>query len=117
MNETPNESADELTSALRKALVEIGILIPRTAEEVTLAEACITDGTTPEQVASSFEKLERMLDSSSTAPAFMRLRESIADLREGGLSMAARKGATLDAKTRAKIEETIARITGKSTQT
>jgi hypothetical protein len=73
-NEIPKDSADEMTPALRKALVECGVIIPTTSKEVELAEAHLTHMPTPEQVEASFKKLEQMLAGDSPARSFMRLR-------------------------------------------
>ena len=112
-DKTPKQTADELTPALRKALVELGTIIPTTPDEVALAEAHLTDGTTPEEVEASFKKLEQILDD-SLAPAFMRLDESVVSPTDCGLSMAARNGDELDAETLARIEESVARATRKT---
>ena len=74
---TPKETNDELTVALRKALVEIGALIPTSPEEVRLVENHLTIGTTPEQVELAFKKLEQKLGDPVASP-FMRLHESVA---------------------------------------
>ena len=116
-DETPKQAADELTPALRKALVELGAIIPTTPEEVELAEAHLTDGTTHEEAEASFKKLEQILDDDSLAPAFMHLDESVASPTDCGLSMAARNGDELDAETLARIEESVARATRKPPQT
>lgn len=103
-NDPSIEAGDELTGPLRKALVELGILIPTTPEEVALAERHLTNATTPEQIEASFDRLEATLDDDSCATAFMQLHESILLPTEGCISMAARHGIpNLKAETLAKI--------------
>ncbi len=116
-NEIPKHSADEMTPALRKALVESGALIPTTAEEVELAEAHLTRAVTRQEVDAAFAKLEAALDDDSPVSSFMRLDESVVSPTDGGLAMAARNGTELDAETLAKIEASVARATHKPPQT
>lgn len=116
-NEIPKHSADEMTPALRKALVESGALIPTTAEEVKLAETHLTRNVTPQEVEAAFTKLEAALDDTAPVPLFMHLDECVVPMPESDIAMAARNGAELDAETLAKIEECVARATRKPPQT
>jgi hypothetical protein len=102
-----------MTPALRKALVESGVVIPTTPTEVDLAEARLTRKVTPKEVEAAFARLEKALDELSPAPAFMRLDECVIPPADRGLAMAARNGSELDAETLAKIEETVVRATRK----
>lgn len=108
---------DELTPVLRKALVEIGALIPTTSEEVQLAEAHLGSEPTRAEVADAFENVQRLLHGKADSPAFMRLDESIVVSADNELAMAARNGTALDAETRAKIEQDVAAATRKPSQT
>lgn len=112
-NEIAKPTTDKWTSALRKALVEIGALIPVTPEEVKLAEARLTDGTTPEEVEASFKKLEETLDDNAPVP-FMRLHESVQLPSEDCVSMVARNAANLKTETLARIAHVVASETGKA---
>jgi len=112
-NDNPKETNDELTAALRKALVEIGALIPTSPEEVELAEKHLTDGTTAEQVEASFRKLEEILDDDLVTSPFMQLHESVALPAEGCVSVAARHGPpNLGRETLAKIVDDVAGTEG-----
>ena|SRR5216684_745708 len=116
-NENPKHSADEMTPALRKALVESGVVIPTTPSEVELAEAHLRRNVTPQEVEAEFARLEKALDDITAAPAFMRLDECVIPPADSGLGMAARNAGGLDAETLAKIEESVARATRKAPQT
>ena len=116
-NENPKYPGDEMTPALRKALVESGAVIPTTPSEVKLAEAHLTGNVTRLQVEAAFARLEKALDDIAPAPAFMRLDECVMPPADGGLAMAARNGGELDTETLAKIEESVARATRKPPQT
>ena len=116
-NENPKHSADEMTPALRKALVESGALIPTTPAEVELAEAHLTRHVTAQEVDAAFAQLQKALNDTSPDPAFMQLDESVIPPADSGLAMAARNGDKLDAETLAKIEESVARATRKPPQT
>ncbi len=108
-NETPMHSADEMTPALRKALVESGAIIPTTPEEVELAESHLTRGVTRQEVEAAFAKLEASLDDIKPAPPFMRL-DACVMLSTEELALAARNGKPLDAETMAKIEDSVSRV-------
>jgi Zn-dependent peptidase ImmA (M78 family) len=112
-NEITKPMSDKWTSALRKALVEIGALIPVTPEEVKLAEARLTDGTTPEEVEASFKRLEEILDD-HVLPQFMQLHESIQLPSEDCVSMVARNAATLKAEAVARIAHAVASATAEA---
>lgn len=116
-NEIPKHSADEMTPALRKALVESGALIPTTPEEVELAEAHLTRDVTRQETEAAFAKLEAALDETTPAPQFMRLDDCVVAAKDSDFAMAARNGTELDAETLARIEESIARATRKPPQT
>lgn len=116
-NEIPKHSADEMTPALRRALVESGALIPTTPEEVELAEAHLTRDVTRHETETAFAKLEATLDDTSPASPFMRLDDCVVPATESDFAMAARNGTELDAETLARIEESIARVTRKPPQT
>lgn len=106
-NNTPKETNDELTVALRKALVEIGALIPTSPEEVKLAENHLTIGTTPEQVELAFKKLEEKLSDPFVSP-FMRLHESVLLPDEECVSVAARGAKNLKRETLKKVANAVA---------
>src|SRR5437867_3667545 len=112
-NEFAKSPTDKWTSALRKALVEIGALIPVTPEEVKLAEARLTDGTTPEEVEASFKRLEEILDD-HVLPQFMQLHESIQLPSEDCVSMVARNSANLKAEALARIAHAVASETAEA---
>jgi hypothetical protein len=115
-NEIKKHPADEMTPALRKALVESGALIPTTPREVRLAETRGECHLTQKEISESFAQLEKALDGASSDPAFMRLDESVTAPAGNGLAMAARNGDALDAETLAKIEESVNRATRKPPQ-
>lgn len=115
-NETPHPG-DEMTPALRKALVESGAVIPTTPSEVKLAEKHLKRRVKPNEVEAAFARLEKALDNIAPILEFMQLDKCVMPPAEGGLSMAARNGGELDAETLAKIEESIARATRKPPQT
>ena len=112
----PQHSADEMTPALRKALVEIGAVIPTTPQEVKLAEAQL--GTEPlrSEVDAAFAAVLHALDDRESSRPFMRLDESDIAASNNELAMAARNGTELDAKTLAQIERDVAAVTRKAPQ-
>src|SRR5262245_38167468 len=116
-NEIPKHTADEVTPALRKALVESGAIIPTSPEEVTLAENHLTRTVTPQEIAEAFSKLEAALDETSPPSPFMQLDECVVPPTGDGLAMAARNGVELDADTLAIIEDVVAHAKRKPPQT
>lgn len=109
---TTDKTADELTPALRTALVELGAIIPTTSEEVELAEANFTDGTTAEEEAAAFQQLQRELNGDAPSHSFMKLNVSFPARKDGTLSVAARNGEEIDVETRARIERSVDRVIG-----
>jgi phage-related tail fiber protein len=96
----PDHTLGDLTPALRKALVELGTIIPTTPEEVELAEAHLADEATPAEVQAAFEKLERQLAADESETLAIRLAKPF--------SAAADSGRKLDAETLAKTDVDVA---------
>lgn len=115
-NENSKQATDELTPAVRKALIECGAVIPVTPEEVLLLEKQITVKAKPAEIEAAFKKLEKHLDDPSTRLSFMRLDDSFKPQNEDEFSMAARKGCELDDETRAKIEASVLKALQKPPQ-
>lgn len=115
--EIPKKSQDEMTTALRKALVECGAIIPITPDEVELAQRHLTPTPTPNQVDAAFARLEATLNDGRITLSFMNLDDCVVPPTNGGLAMAARNGTELDAETLAKIEKSVSDATRKPSQT
>jgi hypothetical protein len=115
-NDNSQQPPDEMTPALRKALVECGAIIPITPEEVFLAEKQLSIDAEASHVDSAFKALEDALDDPSKDLSFMRLDDSVAPQKGGDLAMAARNGDELDEETRAKIEESVRKALRKPRQ-
>ena len=105
------EPDDELTPELKRALVEIGAIIPTTTEEVELAEAQYTSEPSSAKVNAAFEKVLFLLAEEAPAEGFIQLPTVTASTTGCELAMAARNGGELDADTLAKIEQDVARAT------
>ena len=113
----PQHSADEMTPALRKALVEIGAVIPTTPQEVKLAEAQLGPEPPRSEVDAAFVAVLHALDDTKSSKPFMQLDESVVAAADNELAMAARNGTELDAETLAQIERDVAAVTRKLPQT
>lgn len=113
----PKQTADEMTPALRKALVEIGAVIPTSIQEVKLAEA--QNGPEPEraEVEAAFDAILYALDSTESNKPFIRLDESFSATSSNNLALAARNGGELDAETLAQIEIDVANALNKNKHT
>lgn len=110
----PKQTADEMTPALRRALVEIGAVIPTSIQEVKLAEA--KNGPEPGsgEIEAAFDAVLYALDSTESTKPFIRLDESFSAASSNNLALAARNGNELDAKTLAQIESDVANALNKN---
>ncbi len=113
---TPH-SADEMTPALRKALVELGAAIPTTPQEVRLVEAQLSSEPSRSEIDAAFATVLHALDDSKSSKPFMQLDDAVVSAADDGLAMAARNGSELDATTLAQIERDVASATRKPPQT
>lgn len=113
-NEPFHQTTDEITPKLRKALVEIGAVIPTTAADVTLAERHLDCQVSQSQIDASFAQIERMLaPQSAPRAATPSVRYKTNAASSMGLALAARNGSEIDEATKAKIEADIAQATQK----
>ena len=96
---------DILSPELRKALVEIGAMIPTTAAEVALAERHLDLQVSESQIDASFSEIQELVKSRSQPKPAVRYKTGA--VAATGLALAARKGAQIDEATRAKIEADI----------
>jgi hypothetical protein len=112
-NHSERPNPEELTPALRKALVELGAVIPTTPEEVVLVETKLTHKVSARETQQAFERLEQSLDDPHES-SFMRLHDCVLAPAEDGLAMAARKGIKLDREMLEKIAKSVARARSKS---
>lgn len=110
-NEQTNQNTDEITPILRKALVEIGVLIPISPSEVVIADSHFVQEPSSEEENAAFTRLEQILDDDTSSLFFMRIDETLFTPKDGGLAMAARNGEELDSETLAKIKQAIAQAT------
>jgi hypothetical protein len=99
-----------MTSSLRRALVESGVVIPTTLEEVKLAESNCAREVSRDELDASFAKLEQALDGNAPEHSFMHLHQCVMPSTEDGLALAARNGKPLDAETLAKIEDDVSGV-------
>ena len=106
---TPDLPSEEITPALRNALVELGAVIPTTPEEVQLTELDVAEDTEREELDAAFDRLKRQLAGDLPASAFLNVAQTNTVSEESGLARAARKGGELDAETLAKIEADLAK--------
>lgn len=104
----PQHSADEMTPALRKALVELGAVIPTTPQEVKLAEAQLGPEPLRSEVDAAFADILHALDDTQSRKPFMQIDEILIAAADSELAMAARNGTELDAETLAQIERDVA---------
>ncbi|WP_395741687.1 hypothetical protein [Prosthecobacter sp.] len=108
-SQSTNQSNDDLRPEIRKALVEIGAVIPTTVSQVSLAERHMDCQVSQSQIDASFAQIEQMLtwqSSAKTAVPVMRYTTDAASFT--GLALAARNGSEIDEATRSKIEADIA---------
>ena len=113
-NENSKHSGDEMTPALRKALIESGALIPTTPNDVVLAQRLIDSRVSPEIIAAAFARLERLIDDAETNSTFIKIDGPM--VSDGLQSMAARNGEELDAETLAKLDQAITEAIDKPPQ-
>jgi hypothetical protein len=111
-----NESTDELSPTLRKALIECGAIIPTAEDEVLLAERQHKVKLTRAEVEAAFKQLENALDDPGNDITFARPSESLLALNREDLAMAARNGAELDDETRAKVDASVEKALRKPPQ-
>ena len=113
-SQSTHQPNDDLTPEIRKALVEIGAVIPTTVAEVALAERHLDCQVSLSQIDASFAQIEQMLawqSSPNTGAPVMRYTTNAASCT--GLALAARNGTEIDEATRAIIEADIAEATNK----
>lgn len=108
--------SDEMTPALRKALVELGAVIPTTPQEVKLVESQLGPEPTRSEIDAAFESVLHVLEDSNSDKPFIHLDESVVDATDNMLAMAARNGSELDEETLAKIERDVAAAIRKPAQ-
>ena len=104
-NSSSPQPEDILSSELRKALVEIGAIIPTTAAEVALAERHLKCQVSERQLDESYLQIQEILKSQSQQKPAVRYKSGA--VAATGLALAARKGTQIDEVTRAKIEADI----------
>ena len=104
-NSSSPQSEDIISPDLRKALVEIGAMIPTTAAEVTLAERLLDWQVSESQIGKSFLQIQELLKGSSRPKSVVRYKGGA--VATTGLALAARKGTQIDETIRAKIEADI----------
>jgi len=113
---SPNENNDDLSSALHKALIECGAVIPTTPEMVLLAETQHDAEVSPAEVDAAFRRLESTLNDPIVDLSFIKMNDTLLTTEPEDLAMAARNGTELDEITRAKIEESVQKALRKPPQ-
>ena len=98
-NPSSLQPTDDLTPELRKALVEIGAVIPTTTADVALAERHLECQLSQSQIDASFSQIERMLAHQS-APKAAPVRYKTNAASSMGLALAARNGSEIDEATK-----------------